>query len=105
MNKNIIQQRITALRAAMAKKGLDACYIPTADYHLSEYVGDYFMFRAWLAGFTGSAGTLVLLSDEASLWADERYFLQAESQLEGTGIKLQNLYSGRKHLAFQSSRQ
>lgn len=91
MDKSIIQQRITALRTAMAKKGLDACYIPTADYHLSEYVGDYFMFRAWLSGFTGSAGTLVVLSDEACLWTDGRYFLQAESQLTGTGIQLKKM--------------
>ena len=83
-----IKERLAALRAAMAKEGLAACYIPTADYHLSEYVGEHFKFRAWLSGFTGSAGTLVVLPDQAGLWTDGRYFLQAEAQLAGTGIDL-----------------
>ena len=83
-----IKERLAALRAAMAKEGLAACYIPTADYHLSEYVGEHFEFRAWLSGFTGSAGTLVVLPDQAGLWTDGRYFLQAEAQLAGTGIDL-----------------
>ena len=82
------KERLAALRAAMAKEGLAACYIPTADYHLSEYVGEHFQFRAWLSGFTGSAGTLVVLPDQAGLWTDGRYFLQAEAQLAGTGIDL-----------------
>ena len=76
-----IKERLAALRAAMAKESLAACYIPTADYHLSEYVGEHFKFRAWLSGFTGSAGTLVVLPDQAGLWTDGRYFLQAEAQL------------------------
>lgn len=83
-----IKERLAALRAAMAKESLAACYIPTADYHLSEYVGEHFKFRAWLSGFTGSAGTLVVLPDQAGLWTDGRYFLQAEAQLAGTGIDL-----------------
>ena len=82
------KKNIAALRAAMARRGLSACYIPTADYHLSEYVGDHFKFRAWLSGFTGSAGTLVVLPEEAGLWTDSRYFLQAEEELSGTGIDL-----------------
>lgn len=84
----IIQNRLTSLRAAMEEQNLAACFIPTADYHLSEYVGDHFKFRSWLSGFTGSAGTLVVLADEAGLWTDGRYFLQAEAQLAGTGIQL-----------------
>ena len=83
-----IKERLAALRAAMAKESLAACYLPTADYHLSEYVGEHFKFRAWLSGFTGSAGTLVVLPDQAGLWTDGRYFLQAEAQLAGTGIDL-----------------
>lgn len=84
----IINQRLALLRSVMAEKQLSAYYIPTADYHLSEYVGEHFKFRAWLSGFTGSAGTLVVLPDEAGLWTDGRYFLQAEQQLKGTGITL-----------------
>lgn len=84
----VITERLAKLRAAMAEKNLSAYYIPTADYHLSEYVGEHFKFRAWLSGFTGSAGTLVVLPDEAGLWTDGRYFLQAEEQLAGTGITL-----------------
>ena len=81
-----IKERLAALRAAMAKEGLAACYIPTADYHLAEYVGEHFKFRAWLSGFTGSAGTLVVLPDQAGLWTAGRYFLQAEAQLAGTAL-------------------
>lgn len=88
MNKNSIKEHIAALRVAMARRGLSACYIPTADYHLSEYVGSHFKFRAWLSGFTGSAGTLVVLPNEAGLWTDSRYFLQAEAELSGTDIDL-----------------
>ena len=84
----IINQRLALLRSVMAEKQLSAYYIPTADYHLSEYVGEHFKFRAWLSGFTGSAGTLVVLPDEAGLWTDGRYFLQAEQQLKGTCITL-----------------
>lgn len=83
-----IKERLSALRAAMKAQGLSAYYIPTADYHLSEYVGEHFKFRAWMSGFTGSAGTLVVLPDQAGLWTDGRYFLQAEAQLAGTGIDL-----------------
>ena len=76
-----IKERLAALRAAMAKEGLAACYIPTADYHLSEYVGEHFKFRAWLSGFTGSAGTLVVLPDQAGLWTDGRYFSRQKRSL------------------------
>ena len=82
---------LQALRAAMADRELDACLIPTADYHNSEYVGDHFACRAWLSGFTGSAGTLLVFRNWAGLWTDGRYFLQAERQLEGTGIKLMKM--------------
>ncbi len=72
----------------MKEHGVDACIVPTSDYHDSEYVSGYFKCREYLSGFTGSAGTLVVLADEAGLWTDGRYFLQAASQLEGTGIEL-----------------
>ena len=71
-----IQKRINALRSAMAQKGIDIYIIPTADFHHSEYVGDYFKFREYMTGFTGSAGTAVFTSKKAGLWTDGRYFIQ-----------------------------
>lgn len=72
----------------MQEKGLDAYIVPSADNHQSEYVGEFFKARAYITGFTGSAGTAVITKDEAGLWTDGRYFLQAENQLEGSDIKL-----------------
>ena len=83
-----IQKRINALRSSMAQKGIDIYIIPTADFHHSEYVGDYFKFREYMTGFTGSAGTAVFTSKKAGLWTDGRYFIQAEQQLAGSGIDL-----------------
>ena len=62
--------------------------IPTADFHQSEYVGEYFKSRSYMSGFTGSAGTLVVTLTEAGLWNDGRYFIQAEQQLAGSTITL-----------------
>ncbi|MBQ3107445.1 MAG: aminopeptidase P family N-terminal domain-containing protein, partial [Firmicutes bacterium] len=87
MNETI-QKRLAALREKMAQEGVSACYIPTSDFHGSEYIGDYFQVRRFFSGFTGSAGTLVVTAEEAGLWTDGRYFLQAEEQLAGTGIDL-----------------
>lgn len=75
--------RIEKLRAAMEKSGIDAYMIPTADYHNSEYAADHFHAREYFSGFTGSAGTLVVRPDEACLWTDGRYFIQAAGELEG----------------------
>lgn len=83
-----IQKRINALRSAMIQKGIDIYIIPTADFHHSEYVGDYFKFREYMTGFTGSAGTAVFTRKKARLWTDGRYFIQAEQQLAGSGIDL-----------------
>src|SRR5699024_6579274 len=74
--------------ARMREAGLFAYVVPTADYHESEYVGEHFKVRAYLSGFTGSAGTLVVTQREACLWTDGRYFIQAAAQLEGSGIRL-----------------
>ena len=82
---------LQSLRAAMAQREIDACLIPTADYHNSEYVGEHFACRAWLSGFTGSAGTLLVFRSWAGLWTDGRYFLQAERQLAGSGIRLMKM--------------
>lgn len=83
-----MREELTALRSAMKRAGIDAYVIPTDDFHGSEYVGEYFKCRAYVSGFTGSAGTLVVTADWAGLWTDGRYFLQAARQLEGSGIDL-----------------
>lgn len=95
-DKNIINQRISLVRQALKTKGVDAIIVPTADPHLSEYLPEYWQAREWLSGFTGSAGTLVVTADEAYLWADSRYWVQAEAELAGTDISLQKLQSGIK---------
>lgn len=83
-----VREKIEALRSVMRKYGIDAYYVPTNDFHGSEYIGDYFKCREYLSGFTGSAGTLIVTQEEAGLWTDGRYFLQAEIELEDTGIRL-----------------
>ena len=82
------RETINRLRAVMKEKGVDAYLVPTADFHDSEYAGEYFRTRAYLSGFTGSAGTLLVMADQAGLWTDGRYFVQAGRQLEGSGIDL-----------------
>lgn len=84
-------ERLVALRHVMKQRRVDAWIVPTADPHLSEYLPDRWQTRAWLSGFSGSAGTLVVTLDEAVLWADSRYWEQAESQLAGSGIRLAKL--------------
>ena len=83
-----MRKELTALRGAMERSGVDVYVIPTDDFHGSEYVGDYFRCRAYVSGFTGSAGTLVVAKDWAGLWTDGRYFLQGAQQLSGSGIDL-----------------
>ena len=84
----MIPERIQRLRAEMQKRGIDMYVVPTADFHESEYVGAHFKAREYITGFTGSAGTAIVTKDEALLWTDGRYFLQAADQLEGTGVTL-----------------
>ncbi len=81
-------ERIEALRGRMRQEGIDIYLVPTADFHQSEYVGDYFKARQYLTGFTGSAGTAVISMDEAGLWTDGRYFIQAERELAGGPVVL-----------------
>lgn len=88
MKNEIITERIGRLREAMDQAAIDIYVIPTADYHNSEYVGDYFKVREYFSGFTGSNGTLVVTKQEAGLWTDGRYFIQAEKELAGTSITL-----------------
>ena len=84
----MIPERLQALRAEMTKRGIDIYVVPTADFHESEYVGEYFKARAFMTGFTGSAGTAVITQEKAGLWTDGRYFVQAERQLDGSGVTL-----------------
>ncbi|MCD8103715.1 MAG: aminopeptidase P family protein [Lachnospiraceae bacterium] len=84
----MIDERIEALRVRMAEAGVDAYLVPTDDFHGSEYVGDYFKCREYITGFTGSAGTAVITRDQAGLWTDGRYFIQAAEQLAGSQVTL-----------------
>ncbi len=88
---NPIPTRLATLRAAMQQHGVAAVLVPSADPHLSEYLPDHWQARAWLSGFTGSAGTLIVSHAHAGLWTDSRYFAQAEQQLAGSGISLMKL--------------
>lgn len=83
-----VSERIEELRREMDAEGIDIYIVPTADYHHSEYVGEYFKARQFLTGFTGSAGTAVFTQGKAGLWTDGRYFIQAEKELEGSGVIL-----------------
>ncbi len=81
-------EKLTALRSLMNSRGVDILLITSDDYHQSEYVGDYFKSRAWISGFTGSAGTLIITKDDAKLFTDGRYYIQAERQLVNSTIDL-----------------
>lgn len=83
-----INNRVKRLRELMKAKRITAYIVPTSDPHQSEYLADYYKGRAWISGFTGSAGTVVITQDDANLWTDGRYFIQAENQLQGSEYKL-----------------
>ena len=87
-----VPERLSALRKCMQEKHIDIYIVPTADFHQSEYVGEHFKVRAYITGFTGSAGTAVITLHDAKLWTDGRYFLQAAKQLEGTGVTLMKMF-------------
>ena len=88
---NMINQRLESLREVMKREHLAAFIFPSTDAHQSEYVADYWMGRAWISGFDGSAGTAVVTMHSAALWTDSRYFLAAEEQLKGTEFQLMKL--------------
>ncbi|MCR5033491.1 MAG: aminopeptidase P family protein [Lachnospiraceae bacterium] len=88
MENKTIKSRLTKLRAAMEKEGVDFYLIPTDDYHGSEYVADHFKVREYFSNFTGDNATLVVSQQEAGLWTDGRFFIQAEDELKGTGVTL-----------------
>lgn len=83
-----VWERIESLRKRMREEDIDVYYIPTNDFHGSEYVSGYFQTREYISGFTGSAGVVIVTLEDAGLWTDGRYFIQAEKQLQGSGITL-----------------
>ena len=85
MNTN---EKINSLRKLMKEKEIDAYIVPSADPHQSEYLPEYYKSRAWLSGFTGSQGLVALTQDKAILWADGRYFTQAEEEIKDSEIEL-----------------
>lgn len=86
-----VNERIAALRKLMEEKKIDLYIVPTADFHQSEYVGEHFKARKYMTGFSGSAGTAVITKNEARLWTDGRYFIQAAAQLEGSTVELMKM--------------
>jgi len=86
-----MKQTIVDLRKVMQREGIDAWISPSSDAHQSEYPTEYDKCRRFLSGFTGSAGTLLVMKEEAFLWTDGRYFLQAGNELEGSGITLMKM--------------
>ena len=87
----MINERISKLRKLMAKRNIDAYIVPSSDPHQSEYLADYYKTRQFITGFTGSAGTLLVGKEKAALWADGRYFIQAERELAGSTIELMRM--------------
>lgn len=87
-NKPTVEQRIDALRSVFSKERIEAFIVPGTDPHLSEYVAPHWKSRKWISRFTGSAGCVVVTRQEAGLWTDSRYFLQAAEELKGSPITL-----------------
>ncbi|MFA2862428.1 aminopeptidase P family protein [Acinetobacter pittii] len=97
-----VPEKLEKLRELMRNQHVDALIVMSADPHMSEYLPDYWKARQWLSGFSGSVGTLVVTQKFAGLWADGRYWVQAEQQLIGSGFDLQKLTSDESstHLAW-----
>ena len=91
MENTVIKERIKRLREEMAKNGIDYYMMPTSDFHNSEYSADFFKVREYFCGFDGSNGTLIIGRDDAKMWTDGRYFIQAENQMMGTGVELMKM--------------
>ena len=83
--------KLAAMRDAMSRADVQACLIPSADPHLSEYLPEYWQIRLWLTGFTGSVGTVVVTQDFAGVWVDSRYWVQAETELADTGFVMMKI--------------
>jgi Xaa-Pro aminopeptidase len=89
-----IPVRLEGVRDALREQGLDAVLVPSSDPHLSEYLPERWQGRVWLSGFTGSMGTLVVTAERAALFADSRYWTQAERELRGSGVDLVKIPTG-----------
>ena len=89
-----VRLRLERLREAMKQAGIDALLVPSADPHLSEYLPERWQGRQWFSGFTGSMGTLVVMQAQAAVFADSRYWVQAEAELQGTGVDLVKIPTG-----------
>lgn len=87
----IMKKEVVELRKKMAENGIDVYYVPSGDFHSSEYVNDYFKAREFMSGLTGESGELIVDDEGAYLWTDGRYFLQAETQLAGSDIQLMRM--------------
>ena len=85
MSNSVINSRLDAIRSLMRENGINVYIVPNFDPHLSEYPPERWNTRKWATGFTGSAGSAAISLDEAALWSDSRYFLQAEAEIKGTG--------------------
>ncbi|HUP07000.1 MAG TPA: aminopeptidase P family protein [Caldimonas sp.] len=98
--------RIERLRDAMRRRGLHAVLVPSSDPHLSEYLPERWQGRQWLSGFSGSMGTLVVTLDAAVLFADSRYWVQAEAELNGSGVELEKIPTGTstRHIEWLAAR-
>jgi Xaa-Pro aminopeptidase len=92
---NYVQDRLKNLRIELKNREVEAIIIPGNDPHFSEYPAKCWKYRKWISGFTGSAGTLTVTLDDAALWVDSRYFIQAKKQLEDTGIEMQKTDAGK----------
>ena len=88
---SIYKERVSLVRQKMLSENFDAYIVLTSDPHLSEYLPDFWKNREWISGFSGSAGTLLITQQYAGLWTDGRYYLQAQKELEGSGIELQKM--------------
>ena len=91
---NVFRLRIERVRDALKQHGLAAVLVPSSDPHLSEYLPERWQGRQWLSGFTGSMGTLVVTPDAACVFADSRYWVQAEAELAATGTQLLKIATG-----------
>ena len=91
---SVFAQRIASAQSTLTELGLAACLVPSSDPHLSEYLPARWQGREWLSGFTGSMGTLVVTQNRAALFADSRYWTQAEAELANTGIELVKIDTG-----------
>ena len=89
MSMNTVPERLAALRAAMAANGVAVYLIPVGDPHASEYLPCHYTSLTWFSGFNGESCRFVVARTESALWADGRYFVQAEKEIAGTEIKLQ----------------